>query len=173
MRPVPTGFQAQGFGEAHQWSTAGGVSPWSTCARPLCRGEQLEGVAVREPHDREVAAIERGNCVRAFTLRNRDHARVDLIERKVTVRRAETGDAPVIGGLEIEYVELTCGDAVEEAQVPFLPVAPDQEKGDLGDDRSRHGQVAGEPSEQLRARLVIAVARVEGSEDRAAVADQH
>lgn len=134
---------------------------------------QIEIAAVRELNDRDVTPVERCDDVLRVALCADDHRSVDLVEWKVRVRSAQVGNPTVITSLEIQYIERPRPDIVEEAALCFGTESAEHEERRLGDDRRRDGECACMGAKQGRTWLVMCVACVERSEERACVADQH
>jgi hypothetical protein len=117
--------------------------------------------------------IDRGDLLLPVSLRQREDARIDLIERKVLVPTTELGHSFVIAEFEIENLEFSRRDGVKPAQMRLRPVAAEEEDRHLGYDWRGHRKLPGESSEELSAGLVILISANECRDDGARVADEH
>lgn len=124
------------------------------------------------PHHAEVAPVHCCDLGFAEALGCRDNRGVDRPERKVVVLRHQLDHAKGVGRVEGFKHEGAIGEVAEEASFRLPAQACAEQVCDLRDNERRNDERAWMRLQQLKARRVVRVVRVDVRVERAGVDDQ-
>lgn len=124
------------------------------------------------PHDAEVPPVDRRDLGLAEAFGRRDDRGVDRSQRKIVVLRHQFNHAERVGRMDRLEHESTLCEVTEEARFGLPAQTRAQEIGDFRHDERWDDQWAGVRLQQLKARRVVRVVRVDVCVQRAGVDDQ-
>lgn len=141
-------------------------------AEPLASGQQLERVGVDGTNDREMTMVERRDLSDLQAFGQGDHGRVDGSERQIAVGPHELDDPRPVLRVDSHRFQCALGDIPEDVQLRVGADTPAHEVRDLREDENRHEERSGVAQQESQARFMVAVARVDGRDQRAGIDDE-